>query len=260
MLLGVVAPQRPSHPGCTPVLAQLAVWAPANQAGGARAGRRCPSLVPGMVPGAARAPDRAAAVLLPQAIEARSQDEGPEPEAGQQVRGWDAPSAEPSAELGCPALPVSAVGTDPGANGSRRSRPQARAVLGGQEEPHAGGTCPCMPGSPIPHERRSFSRPAVPQAEQPPSRTPGSSPGAGVGVCSTDLQWAGSPCCTPPGTGRLRSGAVSPSGWGGRAVEMGCFLQKAEVGKLERPHAPPFPAGWAGTGTGALARQCRALV
>lgn len=27
---------------------------------------------------------------------------------------------------------------------------------------------------------------------------------------------------------------------------MGCFLQKAAVGKLERLCTPPFPAGWAG--------------
>lgn len=113
-----------------------------------------PSMVPSMVPGA----DRAATVLLPQAVEARHQDEGPEPEARWQVRGWDAPSAEPLAEPGCPALMVSAVTTDPGANGSRWSRPRAWAVLGKQDELHPGGTCLCAPGSPVPHERQSFSQ------------------------------------------------------------------------------------------------------
>ena len=118
-----------------------------------------PSVVPSMVPSAARAPDWAATVLLPQAVEARSQDEGPEPEARQQVRGQGAPSAEPLAELGCPAPPVSAVGMDPGTNGSGRSRPRAWAVLGRQGKPRPGGTCLCMPGSPVPHERQSFSAP-----------------------------------------------------------------------------------------------------
>lgn len=32
-------------------------------------------------------------------------------------------------------------------------------------------------------------------------------------------------------------------------MEMGCFLQKAAVGMLERLCTPPFPAGWAGVDT-----------
>lgn len=133
----------------------------------------------GMVPGTPRTPDRAAAVLLPQEVEACSQDEGSDPEARQQVRGRVAPSAEPLAELGCPAPPVSAVGTDAGANGSGRSRPSARAVLGRQDKPHPGGSCLCALGSPIPQERQSFS---------PASRAPGR---AAPIPCTRSESWHG---------------------------------------------------------------------
>lgn len=111
---------------------------------------------------------------------------------------------------------------------------------------------PC-PRQSSPHPAHQAAAPAQGSGSAAQTRG-GQDPPGGTGRA------APSRAAPPPGTRRPRSGAVSPSGWGGRAVEMGCFLQKAAVGNLERPRAPPFPAGWAGTGTGALAQQCWAPV
>lgn len=97
---------------------------------GSREGSGCGCVARGAVPSTVRTPHRTARVLLLQAVEARSQDEGTEPKAGQQVRGWGAPSAEPWAAPGCPVPPVSAVRVDPGMSGSGQRRLRACGVLG----------------------------------------------------------------------------------------------------------------------------------
>lgn len=79
--------------------APAAPW-PKRGAQGRGHGHAAHNMVLGVVPRVAHAPDQAAAVLLPQAVEACSEDEGPEPEARQQVRGRGAPSAEPLGRAG----------------------------------------------------------------------------------------------------------------------------------------------------------------
>lgn len=198
-----------------------------------------PSVVPGVMPSTACAPDWAAAVLLLQATEACSQDEGPEPGARWQVRGSGAPSAAPVAQLVSPASLGSAVRTDPGTMGSRWSRLRAWAVLGQQDKHHLGGTCLSHQGLLSAGRDNLSPRLVMFWAEQPPSCIPGRSSDTGVRGCSANLPWAGFParcgqgcgvlCCNSTGTSSL--GAELPLPVEGELWEWAAFRDSGEAGK-----------------------------